>query len=91
VLIEAGTGEEAVVPLLEAGRAVALMVQRQVAFERPGLTVRIMPADPEGYARELFGTLRELDSRGMDAIFVEAIAEEGLGRTIMDRLRRAAS
>ena len=25
------------------------------------------------------------------AIFVEAIAEEGLGRTVMDRLRRAAS
>jgi L-threonylcarbamoyladenylate synthase len=50
-----------------------------------------MPADSEGYARELFGALRELDSRGVDAIFVEAIAEEGLGRTVMDRLRRAAS
>jgi L-threonylcarbamoyladenylate synthase len=91
VLIEAGTGEQAVLSWLEEGRAVALMVQRQVALERPGLMVKIMPVDPEGYARELFGTLRELDSRGRDAIFVEAIAEEGLGRTIMDRLRRAAS
>ncbi|HZE36451.1 MAG TPA: L-threonylcarbamoyladenylate synthase [Candidatus Eisenbacteria bacterium] len=91
VLIEAGTGERAVLSWLEDGRTVALMVQRAVALEKPGLTVKIMPADPEGYARQLFGTLRELDSRGMDAIFVEAIAEEGLGRTVMDRLRRAAS
>ncbi len=75
---------------LEAGKSVALMVQR-VAEERLRLTVKIMPVDSEGYARELFGALRELDSRGVDAIFVEAIAEEGLGRTVMDRLRRAAS
>src|SRR5437867_751088 len=91
VLIEPGTGERAVMSWLEAGKAVALMVQRAVSLERPGLTVKSMPADSEGYARELFGVLRELDSRGVDAIFVEAIAEEGLGRTVMDRLRRASS
>jgi len=27
----------------------------------------------------------------VEGIFVEAVTEEGLGRTIMDRLRRAAS
>ena len=91
VLIEPGTGERAVMSWLEAGKDVALMVQRAVGLERPGLTVKSMPPDSEGYARELFGVLRDLDSRGVDAIFVEAIAEEGLGRTIMDRLRRAAS
>ena len=91
LLIEAGTGERAVVSWLEAGKSVALMVQRAATAERPRLTVKTMPADSEGYARELFGALRELDARGVDAIFVEAIAEEGLGRTVMDRLRRAAS
>jgi L-threonylcarbamoyladenylate synthase len=91
VLIEPGTGERAVTSWLEAGKSVALMIQRAAGLERPGLTVRSMPADSEGYARELFGVLRELDSRGVDAIFVEAIAEEGLGRTVMDRLRRASS
>jgi L-threonylcarbamoyladenylate synthase len=91
LLIEAGTGERAVVSWLEAGKSVALMIQRATALERPQLTVKTMPADSEGYARELFSALRELDSRGVDAIFVEAIAEEGLGRTVMDRLRRAAS
>ncbi len=50
-----------------------------------------MPADLEAYARDLFAVLRELDSTGVEGIFVEAVPEEGLGRTIMDRLRRAAS
>lgn len=91
MLIEAGTGERAVLSWLEAGKPVALMVQRAVALARPGLTVKTMPDDVEGYARELFGALRELDARGVEGILVETMAEEGLGRTIMDRLRRAAS
>jgi L-threonylcarbamoyladenylate synthase len=91
VLVEAGTGELAVASWLEAGRPVALMAQRPVAPGRPGLTVKTMPGEPEAYARELFAVLRELDAMAVEAIFVEAIAEEGLGRTIMDRLRRAAS
>ena len=61
------------------------------AVDQGKIAITDLPADSEGYARELFGVLRELDSRGVDAIFVEAIAEEGLGRTVMDRLRRAAS
>ena len=91
MLIEAGAGESAVMSWLEAGRRVALMAQRPVTLDRPGLTVKTMPGEPEAYARELFATLRELDAMAVEAIFVEAIAEAGLGRTIMDRLRRAAS
>jgi len=91
VLIEAGTGEEAVVSWLDGGKSVALMVQRPVGFERAGLRVRPMPVDLKAYAHELFDVLRELDATGVDAIFVEGIAEVGLGRAIMDRLRRAAS
>ena len=90
-LIEAGGGEQAMLPWLEAGRPVALMAQRSVSPARPGLHVKVMPGDPEAYARELFGALRELDALGVEVILVEAVAEEGLGRTIMDRLRRAAS
>ena len=91
VLIEAGTGEVAVVSWLDSGKSVALMTQRTIALERRGLRARVMPLDLEAYARELFDVLRELDATGVDAIFVEGIAEVGLGRAIMDRLRRAAS
>jgi len=91
VLIEAGAGEEAVVSWLDGGKSVALMVQRSVGLDRPGLRVRLMPVDLEAYGRDLFEALRELDATGVEAIFVEGIAEVGLGRAIMDRLRRAAS
>lgn len=41
-------------------------------------------------AANLFRELRELDHAGLDLIVAEAVPEEGLGRAIMDRLRRAA-
>ena len=91
IVIDAGTGERVVAPWLEAGRPVALMAQRFVSLERPGLRVKTMPGDLGAYARDLFAVLRELDSTGVEGIFVEAVAEEGMGLTIMDRLRRAAS
>ena len=37
----------------------------------------------------LFAALRRLDAAGVDAIWAEAVPETGLGRAIMDRLRRA--
>jgi L-threonylcarbamoyladenylate synthase len=91
IVIGAGTGERVVGPWLAGGRPVALMAQRPVSLERPGLTVRTMPDDLGAYARDLFAVLRELDSTGVEGIFVEAVAEKGIGLTIMDRLRRAAS
>jgi len=50
-----------------------------------------MPQSLKAYARRLFAVLRELDAQGVDVIIVEKIEERGLGRAIMDRLRRASS
>jgi L-threonylcarbamoyladenylate synthase len=91
IVIEPGAGERVVAPWLGAGRPVALMVQRPVSLDRPGLLVKTMPGDLGAYARDLFAVLRELDSTGVEGIFVEAVPQEGLGLTIMDRLRRASS
>jgi len=90
-VIEPGTGEQAALPWLETGRAVALMAQRPVSSGSPRLHVKTMPGSLDAYARELFGALRDLDATGVEVILVEAVPEEGLGRTVMDRLRRAAS
>jgi L-threonylcarbamoyladenylate synthase len=90
LVVEAGEGERAAAPWLAAGQPVALLAWRAVAAELPGLRVRAMPADLERYARELFAALRECDAEGAALIVVEAVAAEGLGRAIMDRLRRAA-
>lgn len=48
-------------------------------------------ADWAEAARHLFGMMRELDDAEVAAIYVRALPEEGLGRAIMDRLRRAAA
>jgi L-threonylcarbamoyladenylate synthase len=47
-------------------------------------------ADPRTVAANLFAQMRELDDAGLDAIVVEGISERGMGRAVMDRLRRAA-
>lgn len=50
---------------------------------------------PTGDLREaaahLFEALHQLDMLGLEAIYAEPVPEEGLGRAIMDRLRRAAA
>jgi L-threonylcarbamoyladenylate synthase len=58
----------------------------------PGAAVRVMGRrdDPEVIAANLYALLRDLDDAGLDAIVVEGIPERGVGRAVMDRLRRAA-
>lgn len=41
-------------------------------------------------ASNLFGAIRRLDASGLDLILAESVPETGLGRAIMDRLRRAS-
>lgn len=42
-------------------------------------------------AANLYAALRRLDQAGLDMILAHPLAEEGLGRAIMDRLRKASS
>jgi L-threonylcarbamoyladenylate synthase len=42
-------------------------------------------------ARHLFATLRELDELDLDRIVIDTCDEQGIGRAIMDRIRRAAA
>lgn len=92
----ARVGEEmvaAVRRLWDQGLRVGVMVTADAAQAMPpGAVVRVMGArgDPETIAASLFAQLRELDDAGLDAIVVEGIPEQGVGRAVMDRLRRAA-
>ena len=52
---------------------------------------RLLPADPEGYARELYAALRDLDQAGVDLIAVEAPPATPAWTAVADRLRRAAA
>lgn len=46
--------------------------------------------DAEQLARVLYEALRSADDRALDVLVVEGVPEVGVGRAVMDRLRRAA-
>lgn len=73
-----------------AGRAVGVISFRS---EHPAHRCEVL--SPEGdlaaAARHLFAVLRELDTSDCQVIVAERFPEEGLGRAINDRLRRAAA
>ena len=57
--------------------------QRQVVLSVEG--------DLQQAARRLFAGMRRLDELHLDVILAELAPEQGLGRAINDRLRRAAA
>lgn len=88
------------VELAEPGGAVAAAAALAATGARVGLVAR-GPA-PDGVvevarfdgagelAALLYGALRDAEAAGVDVVVVEAVAPHGIGRAVMDRLRRAA-
>ncbi len=102
LIVEPGQAEDEAKRLLAQGyRRVGVILRREFEGSKvptPQLRelsnsfiVELMPSDVQSYARRLFAVLRELDHSGVEVIVVEKIAERGLGRAIMDRLRRASA
>jgi L-threonylcarbamoyladenylate synthase len=52
---------------------------------------RLMPADPIGYAHDLYAALRDMDHAGVDLIVVEALPQGPEWAAVADRLRRAVA
>lgn len=74
--------------LLAAGRTVAALSARPPVIA--GCRWQTMPADPDGYGRELYARLREADAPDCDCIVVEQPPLEWQWAAIHDRLKRAA-
>ncbi len=73
-----------------AGRCLGVLAFRQ---PRAAHACRVLSptGDLSEAARTLFAALRELDAAGADLLLAEPVPDEGLGRAINDRLRRAAA
>ncbi len=56
-----------------------------------GLAAATAAEDPVALAHLLYDALRTAETRGVDVVVVATVAEEGIGRAVMDRLRRAAA
>jgi L-threonylcarbamoyladenylate synthase len=76
-----------------AGSATVGLVRRAGDATRVGPGVRVLgePADASELAAALYDLLRRAEAEGCAALVVEAVDEEGIGRAVMDRLRRAAA
>ena len=76
-------------------RAGVLLFQPRPGIEAVDVVQAVEVLSPTGDLKEaaanLFAALRRLDAAGVRQIFAEPAPEEGLGRAINDRLRRAAA
>jgi L-threonylcarbamoyladenylate synthase len=63
--------------------------ERDASFPFQSVERLTAKGDLREAAANLFSALRRLDAAGVDIILAEPVPEEGLGRAIMDRLRRA--
>ncbi len=78
--------------LAASGKRVGLAVSAEGADEDCCHVQRIWGrmTEPEAIAAQLYGALRELDDAGVDVIVAEGVVEDGIGASIMHRLRTAA-
>jgi L-threonylcarbamoyladenylate synthase len=75
--------------LRHSGRRCAALCHSQPPHACMPHAWRMLPADPEGYARGLYAALRALDQAEADMIVVEDIPATAAWVAVADRLRRA--
>ena len=73
----------------QTGRGAFIWWQRESTVE--AMTSVQMPADPAGYARDIYCVLHRLDREGLDFIAVEPVPSTGEWSAIYDRLHRASN
>jgi L-threonylcarbamoyladenylate synthase len=87
VVAGAGEGAACAAGLVADGQHVALVGPSRAPDGVLHLAATTGAAD---LGRRLYALLREAEDAGVDAVVVEAVPEVGVGRAVMDRLRRAA-
>ena len=80
---------DALLELKSKGKCFGLLAHTDQPGLVPKHALRLLPGEPEGYARGLYAALRELDQAGNDFIVVEAIPGDAGWAAVADRLRRA--
>ncbi len=69
---------------------IAVLATFPAPFDHHDLHWKVAPADPAGFARDLYAQLRELDALGCDRIVVQ-LPVGAVWQAIHDRLKRAAT
>jgi L-threonylcarbamoyladenylate synthase len=94
-LVLGGTAEQSATmasDLARGGESVGLLVRAAPVHALPeGVLLRLLPGDPEGYARDLYGALHRLDDSGVSVIVVERVPGDEAWWAVADRLERGAA
>lgn len=63
-----------------------------IGMERPDRAFEsvLICQSVDEYAREVFEFFRECDRKGVEKVYCQSVAEDGIGTALMDRLRRAS-
>jgi L-threonylcarbamoyladenylate synthase len=69
---------------------VGLVAPPSAGAQPAGIRLLASPPDADALAADLFALLRRSETLGLHALVVEGVDDEGIGRAVMDRLRRAA-
>lgn len=88
VVARPGDAERLAAGLRDQGRHVGLVATGPAP---DGVTEIARFADAAGLAQQFYAALRAAETAGVDVVVVEAVDEAGVGRAVMDRLRRAAA
>jgi L-threonylcarbamoyladenylate synthase len=75
---------------IEEGKKVGFILNSDDLLNHPSELGKIISDDIKKYSQQLFEMLRALDKLEADIILVESVDEAGLGKAVMDRLKRAA-
>jgi L-threonylcarbamoyladenylate synthase len=70
---------------------IGLISHTRIEIDDPNFHVVNLENSADGYARSIYGAMRDMDNLGAGEIVVEGIDETGEGAAVMERLRRAAS
>ncbi|WP_456441782.1 L-threonylcarbamoyladenylate synthase [Caldithrix abyssi] len=76
---------------VEKGKKAGLLAFTPPKIKRPFAKIEVLSntGDLREAAARLFSCLHKLDKSGLDIIYAQPVPESGLGRAIMDRLRKA--
>ncbi|MCB9876686.1 MAG: threonylcarbamoyl-AMP synthase [Planctomycetes bacterium] len=73
----------------ELERPFALLCRGDAGGVTDAAHVDVLPADPAGFARELYAALHRLDRAGVAVALVEQLPDDAAWAAVRDRLRRA--
>ena len=82
-----GKGDATAAAFAAEGRRTGLLAPSPAP---PGVHSLAQPVDAKALGQVLYDALRASDAARLEVLVIEAVADQGLGRAVMDRIRRAA-